>query len=415
MKFRSDVDLYLFSSNSQPLYQIDSLNSLALPNDWLQHYRYERKYVDMRILDGDNMYIPDQPKKYGPIRVIAISINQVKLSEEDAKTQGRSYAVDGMYPIRYGELESIKLEGDVVHFWFRLGDHVHYAEGDKLDSAIKQLSSEFVALLASNFPPAKYAVLGSPLNILPASSNSVAAFQSTVRVLSRGTMNPKLTIFTMLMSINENRIQNQDDGDPKYIKNAVKVQKGPISGFSGFEFNDNAVYTIEIASFNLERPGTSKGEAAVLVLRYDNAYFEAIGPTEIPVVSRYDSYQFALKPKRQTRDQWTTLKVNCIQKDVNLNNHSNLVSKESIAADEDILGLQWDIPVLVKADQERELWVFLAEFAVPFSAAVVTAYNIFKDSPLLKTNDWIKWVALAITLASVLLVSRKYWVLNRNS
>jgi hypothetical protein len=346
--------IYLFSSNARQLYMVDALNSLALPKGWIQHFRYQAKYVDSRI--GDCINDQNKLDSFLGSKVIIVSVDQDNSSKPNV--------IRGVYPIRYGNLVKLRNISGVIHFWFSLDKLFVYPENNQITSA-DLVSAGLRKLLSNNGPDNSiYASIGSNL---PLSSthgvNASEQFLGVVRALTGRGFEGEKTLFVAVSDFILTKRELSHGKVLTHTNSDVPVVLGPTEGLSGYELVDNSIYSINLSSLNEVLPGQVSQKTAYLFIEVNKDYVEVIGPSELPVTGRYDQYQFIIKPKRQTRNQWTILSI-------------------SVKKDSEILGLRWDVPVLVKPDLARIGINSVADFVVPVGIAV----NVFNQLPLLE--DW---------------------------
>src|SRR6266487_2239375 len=139
--------IYLFSSNATQRYLIDTLQSLAFPRGYVQHYRYQLKYVEPGLrsqipLKSESLELP----KFNSEIVVCYLYQQL-----DAKDD--RWKMKAVYPARRGLLLHCHKTGaqdtDIAHFYFQLSERFDYRANqarDRLEGTLQSaLGKDYLA------------------------------------------------------------------------------------------------------------------------------------------------------------------------------------------------------------------------------------------------------------------------------
>jgi len=293
--------LYLFSSITTELYAVDALNSLALPNGWVQHFRYEERHLDSDLWHA----LPDQsdrdatPNSLEHTNAVICFVNQRKRPEPL-----KGYEVLGVYPLRLGRITRAMKDGGVAHFWFSVEGHILYDPPD--DIGVEKHARALEAALGNRTPyQAVYGALGRPYPIAPVGADKAAdAFQSTVKVISGQGFRSDATVFAQFHGLKE-----LEKKKTVKAKAPLSVDPGPLLDESGYAIGDGGIYAIDISTYHTEIPNRYYLRDTSIEMLFDPEHFLALGRTHNTIGGRYDRFSFALAVRRHARDEWTAVTV----------------------------------------------------------------------------------------------------------
>lgn len=113
-----DKVLHLFSSSQRPLYKQDNINVLCYPSGSILHFRYDKKWVDTRIIEND---LDSFENKEAIIIIVDIE-----------ERNGEKFPL--FFPIRKAKIKDVDVEGNIIHFHFELlPDWVDYRTKQELE------------------------------------------------------------------------------------------------------------------------------------------------------------------------------------------------------------------------------------------------------------------------------------------
>lgn len=130
--------LYLLSSNASREYIKDILETLALPSGSIQHFRYQLRWLDEKLIE----MLPNKRTRNGNV-LIGTKIAICYLYQE-RKNKG-IWEWDTIYPIRIAKLvdafKTGESEVDISHFYFQLENYIKYGSHD-FNKIIKKIAKE---------------------------------------------------------------------------------------------------------------------------------------------------------------------------------------------------------------------------------------------------------------------------------
>jgi len=176
----ADQYLYLFSSSIRDLYAIDTLNTIALPREWITHYRYHFNYVDKVLWDILPQRLVDAQQSVNQLkgRPVVLSYNH----QEPDPSDRTKYIVKGLYPLRLGRVVQAFKDGQVAHFFVSLQDTLQYNPKSGADLHQRALQNAL-----QNKTPIQgiHVALGGEYEIKAANEgDDTKAFQSLVEVIA---------------------------------------------------------------------------------------------------------------------------------------------------------------------------------------------------------------------------------------
>src|SRR6266496_6094017 len=116
--------IYLFSSNSEIKYVVDILEALALPRNFVHHFRYRLKWVEPTLRQKLPTTTLDSKNPLVGLNVVVCYLYQ---EQQNGKREWKS-----MYAVRRGSIIDCYKSGpndlDVAHFYFQLTDYYDYSD-----------------------------------------------------------------------------------------------------------------------------------------------------------------------------------------------------------------------------------------------------------------------------------------------
>jgi hypothetical protein len=302
--------MYLFSSNAEREYIIDSLEVLALPRGAIQHYRYHLQYLhpDLRGKFDAN------PRDLVGQHVLVSYLCQEQYLEED---KARWRAVE-TYPIRLGLVVDVHKTGRIAHFHFEVGEYVDYSHG------YPNIVSRMQVALGGKMPPASYACLAPPLEGFAASGDrDPEAFQAIVdafdphhlrtirlkKASASHTARPDVEIVqydpVFIQVVGVYRIQRDDDGGQVSL---VALKPTRVEGIRdrAYRLDEEDLHVVRVNTYQPKWSAVHRVGIAIAAT-VDERLFSNPGTGERTVGSRYDSHEFMLAPKPTERSVWTFL------------------------------------------------------------------------------------------------------------
>ncbi|SRR6266542_1685800 len=334
-----DQYLYLFSSSIRDLYAIDTLNTIALPREWIIHYRYHFNYVDKVLWGILPQRLADAQQSVNQLkgRPIVLSYNH----QEPDPSDGTKYIVKDLYPLRLGRIVRAFKDGQVAHFFVSLQDTLQYNPKSGADLHQRALQN---ALQNKTPIQGTHAALGGEYEIKAANEgDDTKAFQSLVEVIAGQGFGKNTTIFAKFHNLIE-----INPGDPSKSDNTLPIKTDILPNQSGYMVVDDKSYAISVSTFHSEFLNRPYLKDASLEIVFDPTRFVALGGTRIPISGRYDFFSFPLSVVRQSRNTWTSITIRAIP---------GITRKDADAGGQAILaefrGPEWIIPVQIEVNQRR--------------------------------------------------------------
>jgi hypothetical protein len=294
--------LYLVSSSASREYIADCVEALALPRGAVMHFRYMQKYVDESLfpLGNESAKLSD---RFRDLPVVVVYLHQTQ--------RGGEWKPEGHHlPLRYGVLLNAFVDGEVVHFYFKVSDYVKAVVDNKtseelLDAKVTFKTTKKDKGSGQRKEVATYAQLGEDLALSAPEDQDSSAFQQFVlstrqnewRTRSLGSTPLDVTydvVFYRIAGIYEERSGNLTVVEPK-----TKAIQGTRS--FEYEFRSGSTYHLKLMTqLPFRSPAQLPGQgAAIIRLTFDSSILVPVGPTSLRISSPYDLeyWSFATESK----------------------------------------------------------------------------------------------------------------------
>lgn len=314
--------IYLLSSNARKEYILDALETLALPFGWVQHYRYQLKYVDNELKQKIPKEKENKDNKLRDYKVIACYLYQEKKNEESGK-----WLV--LYPFRLGTLVEVYKTGDrdidIVHFYFKTEEYIFYNQ-ENFTELLKQIFKD------ENKQNKFYAILGNKSDKLNIASkqNSKSAFHKICEFLKEehfkswdGT-NEYYPLFCLIEGLKGDKPRKWWIGIPNpFIRQSVifKPQYDKLSCKSYYKISEATSYSLGFEVYFPKRPP----EFSIKIKSDEKVFAPPI--CEFKVASRYDEENCVLMTRLLERNICSFIAFNTECKDHNCKETLNLFIK----------------------------------------------------------------------------------------
>ncbi|CAD7778061.1 MAG: hypothetical protein KBONHNOK_01092 [Candidatus Methanoperedenaceae archaeon GB50] len=266
---------YLFSSSYRERYRQDNINVLAHPPGFVMHFRYDRKWVDDKLLN-------DIDSLKGKEAIIVIVDSE----------KGNNGVFPKFYPVRKAKIIKAELSGSVLHVYFELlPDWVDYTERDydSLINSLKERPKERKEYLSGKFIVMDQLV--QPVKFSPRTE----AWESIIKKISV-LESYKRTLFFKLDAIRE--VSQNEELKIENIDKHMEILRGYVIKSGGR-------YALEISLY-LEND-LSVAEKDKIVVRTDEKFFYPLIPKEIPINFRVDKQILYISTKQVLFDSLTHL------------------------------------------------------------------------------------------------------------
>jgi hypothetical protein len=283
--------LYLVSSSSSREYVADCVEALALPRGAVMHFRYMQKYVDESLLPLGNESAK-LSEKLRNLPVVVVYLHQTQ--------RGGEWKPEGQHlPLRCGVLLSAFTDGEVVHFYFSVGDYVKTLVDDKspeelLESKIRFKTTKIDKDSGKSREVATYAHLGEDLALNAPEDQDSSAFQQFVlstrqnewRTRSLGSTPLDVTYDVVFYRIAGLYVERS--GKLAVVKPKIKAIQGTRS--FEYELRSGSTYHLKLMTqLPFRAPAQLPGQgAATIRLIFDSAIIIPAGPTSLRISSPYD-------------------------------------------------------------------------------------------------------------------------------
>jgi hypothetical protein len=255
------------------------------------HFRYMQKYVDESLLPlgNESAKLSDELRD---LPVVVVYLHQTQ--------RGGEWKPEGQHlPLRCGVLLNAFTDGEVVHFYFKIGDYVKTLVGDKSSEELLESKVKFKTIKKDkDSGKAKevdtYAHLGENLALNAPEDQDSSAFQQFVlstrqnewRTRSLGSTPLDVTydvVFYRIAGIYEQRSGKLTVVEPK-----IKA----IQGSRSFEYalRSGSTYHLKLMTqLPFRSPAQLPGQgAAIIRLIFDSTIVVPAGPTSLRISSPYD-------------------------------------------------------------------------------------------------------------------------------
>jgi hypothetical protein len=289
----------LFSSNGQKEYILDVLETIALPRGAIQHFRYQLKYVDPKL-------VSEIPHKGGPVvgglpesEVVVFYLYQKENVEREREWKS-------IYPVRRGKLvewyKTGETEHDIAHFYFEVSDYFDYREDSKIDRETEKAKSLAVD---HSLKRQSYVCSASQLDFPvfnPAEDES--AFHGLVTSFKIEDFKPPLCdspvqyypVFCFIRSLRES----------EGVASDLSMSYDQPVRKSYYELKEQNRYVFEL-SYNI--PWKTPGKGSEITLRCPAEHFVSLTLDRLMVGSRYDEESWPLVTRRIQTDLWSAIEV----------------------------------------------------------------------------------------------------------
>src|SRR6266571_301787 len=292
--------IYLFSSNATQRYLIDTLQSLAFPSGYVQHYRYQLKYVEPALrsqipLKSESLELP----KLNSEIVVCYLYQQL-----DAK-DGR-WKMKAVYPARRGLLLHCHRTGDqdtdIAHFYFQLSERFDYRANytrENLEGALKTaLGNEY---LAKPFYVRSGRRVESPISDLSTEESATHSFGFLVKSSHWASPDGKTQYFPSILYVH-GLVRTQHQRKllrKKNLRTALELSLDESTLKSFYKLQEAIRYVFEISYYFDQTPGYDSQMKMNLIQEH------FISPSEnvIHVSSRYDEESLLVLPRSLTEKE----------------------------------------------------------------------------------------------------------------
>lgn len=306
--------IYLFSSNATQRYLIDTLQSLAFPSGYVQHYRYQLKYIE--------------PKLRGEIPVKSDSVDSRKLNLEivvcylyqQLDSSDRLWKMKAVYPARRGLLLHCHKTGDqltdIAHFYFQLTERFDYRTEhvrDDLEGALK-------SALGENYLGESYYVRsGKKIETLTSVSSTEESATHSFGFLVKpnhwespdGTTRyfPSiLYIRGLLKSQGRNRLRKLifKISRKKDLRTALQLSIDESTLKCFYKLREGIRYVFEVSYYFDKLPGLN----SQMKMRLAKEHFISPAKSIVHVSSRYDEESLLVLPRSLTeKETWSSVEL----------------------------------------------------------------------------------------------------------
>jgi hypothetical protein len=300
--------IYIFSSNSRPLYLQNAFSTLASPTGMIMQYRYDQSIVDPDLFgEADNL--SSQRALIG--RDVLVSfITQ-------PKTKPIPFSEISFYPLRRGRVSEITIRGRTLYISVKLLEYAKWDDHlEKLSS--QEISNLYLALLGQEkCPPIKYASFGAEPqnNALPFAkpNEQIRAWQSAVVKISQN------RLFSNAVFFRVSGIKRVDQTIHSKLRRTFWPSSDPIYNYkdipmisifanqAGYELESSKTYMLYLDFFHSSEPQQTAYTRSV-ILGIDSPYFMHI-PKPIPIHFRYDNVPVPLLVTSVNREVITGLDI----------------------------------------------------------------------------------------------------------
>jgi len=277
--------LYLFSSNSQPQYAQDILNTIAGPKGYRMTFRYDAKFVDARARTHWDSRLDGHP-------VLIHFVLQ----------QAHQYFEPVLFPVCRGQVISVRREGDIHLIHFTVGDVVSLPHPEDLNAYWKRTDA-YRQLLQNHdlpLPYVKYAIFSDydvvedgPGALMrsdrpsPNDHSVPEVFRLTTEFLA------KTDTFATARFSYVSRLCRRGGKDPESID----------ATSHGYKLTAGEEYELE---FLQAQPGLIR-ETSTMKVILDGNTLQAIGPSELSIGSPYDVQSIRIAALPTTGPKYTTI------------------------------------------------------------------------------------------------------------
>jgi hypothetical protein len=263
-----DQVLYLFSSNSRPLYEQDVLNLLAAPIGYAYSFRYRRRWV------AENLR-PDWE---------ANSLVGRRVLVHFSLQQPNQYLPTVLVPFRVGTVARTSVDaGDILMIQFSVGSDVVLTmppagspdEHRSVASAVSTYANELI-LAGIQAPPNAWASRGADLSqdsgsSLSIAANEGAAFAQTVRILG-GTSTYRDARFYRISGVSRGGTEPQK---PDFVT---------YDPAEGYRLTSRETYQLGV----LQSQAVENAPVAGFTIDVTESVGRVVGPSRFEISSLYD-------------------------------------------------------------------------------------------------------------------------------
>ncbi len=305
--------LYLLSSNASEKYISDVLETLSLPFGFVQHFRYQLKWIhsDLR----EKLPIKHDPnrkkllKNIKNTKIIVCYLHQIRENDK--------WKWNAIFPFRLGILveayKTGKEDCDIAHFYFRLENYIKPNNWSILltrlvnNQELRKKPYAFLCKISNDIETAD-------------KENSMSVFHKICdsnmfdHFRSQGKNYQPLYCFI--------------EGFRKKKGRIVKPKFHRVTNSSYYKLNEGSKY-----SFNFSVYFKRKTQQFNFLIRSDSRVFSTPKDYEIPVLSRYDEITNVFITSLLERDVWTNIYI-----ESKLNNNTKIIP----------LNIKISIPIKIK-------------------------------------------------------------------
>jgi len=299
--------IYLFSSNATQRYLIDTLQSLAFPGGYLQHYRYQLKYVEPRLrsqipLKSESLEAP----KFNSEIVVCYLYQQ--LDAQDGR-----WKMKAVYPARRGVLLHCHRTGehdtDIAHFYFQLNQCFDYRDSHTREGLEGALQS---ALGRDYLDKSLYVRSGrqieSPISDSSTEETATHSFGFLVKPSHWASPDGKTQYFPSILYVH-GLVRTQHQRRFPRRKNLrtpleLSVDESTLKSF--YKLQEGNRYVFEVSYYFEQAPGTN----SQMKMNLTEEHFISPSENVVHVSSRYDEESLLVLPRSLTeKETWSTIEL----------------------------------------------------------------------------------------------------------
>lgn len=279
--------IYTMSSNASIKYIRNIMETLSLPSGYVNHFRYQLKWVDPDLRNIIPRKDKKMNKKLRNIKAIMSYLYQKKIRDE--------WKWNTIFPFRSGTLIDAYKTGDedtdIIHLYIKIDRYILYEKQVQFTNMVcEKLGNKFNKYYASCGLPFEEKYIASI-------ENSKSAFNKICEFLDfEHFKSPEgkeyYPIFCFIEGLKDRKSKS------------IQPEYDPISYKSYYEIGEASRYSFGLSTYFPQKP-----PEFIIKLLTDEKIFSTPSKYELRVASRYDEESYNIISSILERDIWTAISI----------------------------------------------------------------------------------------------------------